>query len=308
MRTKLNATVCILAHNEEKNISSTIKSIFDRSREIDFEAIVYANGCTDDTEKIVKDLMRKYPKLYLRQLSTASKIKAWNLAFTENDSSVLIFSDGDIQVEKGTISALLNSFKTKKKTILSSCKYWPRAKGLSLQHKIVGFIQIPIAQDFLTGCFYAVKKDDLKKIFLKKNIAMIPEGIVGEDLFIELLVPVDNFITIEKKCFYSPPNFDDYYRYLARMKWQEKQLEVCYQEILYDKIKEKNAKLSGLINKIRQSKTLSRLTLGVIASFLRHLFIWWHREKINRYYIKLGPIAKKGNSILNSATRSISIK
>ncbi len=223
-----DACVCVLAHNEQKHIASTIKAIIDGNREVEFDIIVYANGCTDNTVDIVKNLFEIYPNLHLRELDKASKSLAWNTAFHENADSILIFSDGDVEPEQGTVAALCNSLKENSEITLASCQYWPQKNGLSFEQKLTGLMQIPLVQDFLTGCFYGVGRKRLEAEFVHHSLLGIPDGLVGEDFFLSSLIPDRNFTVIEKKCYYEPPSLEDYRRYLARIRWQEKQVaSVC---------------------------------------------------------------------------------
>ena len=157
--------VCILAHNEEKHIKNTIQTILKGNTEIDFDIVVYANGCTDNTVQIVSEICHSKDNVYLRVLSIPSKPNAWNTAFNENKNPILVFSDGDITPEADIILSLHHTLQNKKEIALVGCQYWPKKNSLSFSQRISGFLQIPFGQDFLSGQFYAIKRAALVKIF-----------------------------------------------------------------------------------------------------------------------------------------------
>lgn len=304
-----NICVCILAHNEQKHIASTIKSIVEGDRDVDFDLVVYANGCTDDTVKIVKSLMVSYPNLRLRELEKASKPLAWNTAFQENNAPILIFADGDVEPESGLVLSLCKCITGNSDVTLASSQYWPQKTGLSYGQKLTGLLQIPFVQDFLTGCFYAVRRESLATEFEKRNISGIPEGIVGEDLFIELLVPETNFAIVEKKCFYEPPTIEDYQKYLARIRWQEEQLSSFFGDIFPDSLANGHRELSTVLKKkFLYYQGVGRLLFGGGAASMRYVFTLLYRKRINRYYQSLGPVVEHGEDVLGTATRSNSAK
>lgn len=306
---KEDICVCILAHNEQKHIASTIKSIINGNRDVYFDIVVYANGCTDDTTKIVKSLIQLYPNLRLRELEKASKSLAWNTAFQENNESILLFADGDVEPEADSVFTLYKCIMKKANFTLASCQYWPQKSGLSYSQKFTGLLQIPLVQDFLTGCFYAVKKINLENEFEKHNISGIPDGIVGEDYFIELLVPEQDFTIVEKKCFYEPPVIEDYLKYLARMRWQEKQIESIFGNFFPGSLPgQQRELLTVLKKKLLYYQGAGRLLLGILTTSMRSVFIFSNRKQINMYYQSLGDVVRQGESILSKATRSSSAK
>lgn len=308
-RFEQDVCVCILAHNEQKHIASTIRSIVEGNKDVDFNIVVYANGCTDDTVKIVKSLFVLYPNLHLRELEEASKPLAWNAAFQENNASVLVFSDGDVEPEPRSVLTLCKSLIENVDTTLVSCQYWPQKSGLSYGQKFTGFLQIPLIQDFLTGCFYAVRKKNLEKEFEKHSLTGIPDGIVGEDFFIELLVPKQNLAIAGKKCFYEPPSIEDYLKYLARIRWQGEQVTSIFGSFFPDSLMDEKRNLFVVLKrKLSYYQGMGRFFHGILAATMRYAFNFIYRKKINMYYQLLGPVSHQGGTVLSNATRSQSAK
>ncbi|MCF6245546.1 MAG: glycosyltransferase family 2 protein [Sulfurovum sp.] len=313
MKTKQNnspeITVCILAYNEETHIENTIKNLIEGNEEITFTLKVYANGCTDDTVKIVKNLESTYSNLSLRELKIAGKPNAWNTAFTENKTEILIFSDADIMVESGSIKALSDEMMKNDDIISTTTQYTAFSKKLSFGKKLAGFMQLPIEQDFIAGCFYTIRRAKFEKIFSKNNITGIPDGLVGEDLFIDLLVPREKLIVIDKKCFYEPTNLEEYAKFFARMRWQNQQMQQIFERLDIEHAHPiSNKKITTkLKERWDRSKNKTRLLYRLIPAVFRYTFLFFNKNKINAYYQDLGPVIEQGNHILIE-TRSSSTK
>ena len=176
--------ICVLAHNEKKHIDEKVEALIAESHHLNSNIKVYANGCTDATETLVKKSAHSNERVSLRILPLASKTNAWNTAFRENAHKVLIFSDGDIIPEGGAIKALWEVIATgPPDIILAGCSFRAGGVGLPIEKRFVGFLQIPLTQDFLSGQLYAVHRNSLQITFKKNGISEIPLGLVGEDFF-----------------------------------------------------------------------------------------------------------------------------
>lgn len=302
--------VCILAHNEQKHICQTIRAIVNAGGELDYDIVVYANGCTDGTAEVVKALVPHIPNLSVRELSLASKPHAWNTAFSEQKNSILVFSDGDVQPEIGAVKALWRFLSIERtEAVLAGCTLWPQKEGLTISQRVCGFLQIPLKQDFLAGGLYACRRNKLEEELRKKNLTGIPSGIVGEDLFLQLLIPPEKFFVIRNKVFYEPPALVDYWRYLARVRWQEEQLCVGFGIFFADRLLDEGGNLySRIWGKFVASESLWRLFLGIISTMCRIVVKTIFRKKIYRHYRVLGTVSREGGEILSRATRSQSAK
>ena len=303
-----NIGVCILAYNEQKHISETIHAILNGNQDIEFNITVYANGCTDKTEEIVKTLCRSFSNLRLRVLPIASKPLAWNTAFHENKYPILIFSDGDVEPEPGSVRTLANFLKSNPNLSLVSCQLWPKKHNLSVSQRIVGFAQVPLNQNFLTGGFYAIRRKYFEKTFRAKGINGIPKDVIGEDLFLERITDKNKFVVLSKKCFYEPPSFTDYCKYLARLRWQNEQLSDEYSTIFDIRANFQQNIFIHLKNKISKTKARRHLILGLFSNFLRIFLKLIFFKKINAHYYELRHLKFGNNSILSKTTRSNSSK
>ncbi|OQY09052.1 MAG: hypothetical protein B6I30_10400 [Desulfobacteraceae bacterium 4572_187] len=303
-----NICVCILAYNEQKHIADTIYAILDGNSAIDFDIVVYANGCTDRTVEIVKSLCYSIPNLKIRELEKASKTLAWNTAFHENIYPILIFADGDIEPESGSVKAVSKFLKTNSNASLVNCELWPKKEGLSISQRIVGLLQIPLSQTFLTGGFYAIRRADFEKTFCSTDIDGIPSDIVGEDLFIERIIDKNKFFILNKKCFYEPPSFADYCKYLARLRLQNEQLSDEYSNIFDNHSGLQQNIFTRIKNKLTKGKNNRHLILGLFSNLLKILFKLIFQKKINAHYYELCHLKCGSDLILSKATRSNSSK
>lgn len=304
-----DVSVCILAYNEQKHIAGTIRAIVAGTGDLDFDVVVYANGCTDQTAAVVQGLCRTIPNLELRELPQPCKPAAWNTAFAESASPVIIFSDGDVRPEPGSVAALQLHLLQNPQLTLVSAQLWPDLHGASLEQRLTGFLQIPLAQDFLAGGFYAVRRSHLAARLAEQGLSRIPDGIVGEDEFLEAIVPRDAFAIAPEKVLYEPSTLADYWKYLARMRWQEEQRLRLYGDRILNRTPAAE-RINGarLSSKLTCSHGLLRTLLGLSSAGLRTVVKSVFRAKIDQCYCKLGPVCCEGQCVLGQDTRSDSAK
>jgi len=94
-------SVIIPAHNEEKNIEKTIKSVLDANPE-EKEIIVINDGSTDRTEEILSKISKIY-KIKFFNTSHLGKAKAINFGITKASNEILIILDADSEIEKDAL-------------------------------------------------------------------------------------------------------------------------------------------------------------------------------------------------------------
>lgn len=100
-------SIVIPAYNEEKYILKTLQSLAAQDFR-DYEVIVVANGCTDDTEKVVQSQAAKV-KLY--SLPKANVSRARNFGAGKAQGELLFFLDADTQLDKGILEKAWARFK-----------------------------------------------------------------------------------------------------------------------------------------------------------------------------------------------------
>lgn len=295
--------VCVLAHNEERSIEQTLLSVLNTTRK-DFNITVYSNGCTDRTCSIVNQLSLKNSRIKNVEISTPSKVNAWNRAFLDCDEDILVFCDGDIVPSVNAINHLVDELMADPKNILVSTRLFPLMENVSLEKKLIGFIQLPLKHEFLSGGMYAFKRAQLLERFREEKLEGIPLGITAEDYFLEHLVANNGFIISKVKNYYEPPSFHDYIRYLARVKWQNLQLLSIFGEHPQGKI----SQWQKLKNKFLNQHEIFYLLISIPAVISRAIFKVVFAKRIDRVFKELGPITKDGENILRVKTRANSTK
>ncbi len=100
-------SIIIPAHNEEKYIRPTLRSIKDQTYQ-NFEVIVVANGCTDKTEEIIKK--RENEKVLLLTLPVANVSRARNYGAGKAEGELLLFLDADTQLEEDALQKMRDKF------------------------------------------------------------------------------------------------------------------------------------------------------------------------------------------------------
>ncbi len=104
--------VMVLAHNEAKNVAACLDSIYAADPACAFSIFVMANGCTDDTEKIVNEYAQTHDGVRLVSIAMADRCNAWNVFVHETApahvpaSDVYFFMDGDCRACPGSFSEL----------------------------------------------------------------------------------------------------------------------------------------------------------------------------------------------------------
>lgn len=291
--------LCVLAHNEEAVIERTLRRLLEPPG--DFPVIVYANGCTDRTAEIVSRLAGVFPRLSLRTLEKASKPGAWNCAFREQHREFIVFSDGDVLPDAGAALHLVAELRRTPASIMATCRQVPLTGGLSLEQRVVGFMQMPLVQDFLAGGFYAVRKAALAATLERHGHQGLPPGIAGEDAFLDAVAGGDTLVVSEALSRYVPPDFRDYRRYLARIRWQNQQIRLLLNA-------QPVSGMAKLRRKFARSRNPIRLLSGGAATVLKRLFCRFFAADIDRVYRDLGPVQREGAAILSGATRADSTR
>ena len=101
-------SVIIPAHNEENYIRPTLHSLKSQTFQ-DFEVIVVANGCTDETEDIVKK--RANERLRLLSLPKANVSVARNAGALNAQGKLLLFLDADTRLEDDALRMIKEQFQ-----------------------------------------------------------------------------------------------------------------------------------------------------------------------------------------------------
>ena len=109
--------VMVLAHNEEKRIVPCLDSIFASDPDRSFNVFVMANGCSDNTEDIVREYGRTHEGVNVVSIRMGDYCNAWNVfihhiipAYAQ-DSEVYFFMDGDCRAWPGSFSVMAKALE-----------------------------------------------------------------------------------------------------------------------------------------------------------------------------------------------------
>lgn len=123
---KYDVIIGLPARNEERGIYNALKSIvgavaFLRGQK--YAIIVCTNGCTDNTEKLVFDFIKKHPKAncYLIK-SRPGLVEAQRQIVRQYSSDIFVFPDADGKIDKNAIKLLLEEFRKNSKLVVCYAK------------------------------------------------------------------------------------------------------------------------------------------------------------------------------------------
>jgi len=181
-------SVAISALNEESKIESIIRDIL-AQKENGWklkEVLVYCDGCTDDTAKIVRGIGDKRIKIFEAK-NKKGKVYRVNQALSTFSGDVLLIFDADCKIEGvNVITEVVDEFRKGKKVALvggntrvfqpktffekaiysSYIPYYEARKHLKGGHNVFG----------CTGACFAIRRDFAKKV-------KIPAYIINEDTY-----------------------------------------------------------------------------------------------------------------------------
>lgn len=100
-------SIIIPAHNEERYLESTLKSIKNQSLK-EYETILVTNGCTDKTEEIAKKNID--PKTRHLSLPKPNVSVARNAGALNAQGDILVFLDADTQLASDSLEKIKEKF------------------------------------------------------------------------------------------------------------------------------------------------------------------------------------------------------
>lgn len=178
-------SVAMFAYNEEALIGRALDATLRCRDEADLVVHVLINGCTDRTADIVRARAAVDPAIRPVVIDRGDKANAWS-HYVHNvappAASVHVFTDGDMEVAKGSITAFLSSFDAKPKA--NACAAIPlsgrqRAELLSDLRNRYG----------MHGNLYALRDSFVMRV--RRMGVRLPFGLFGEDGVVCGLVQCD---------------------------------------------------------------------------------------------------------------------
>ncbi len=154
----------------------------------------------------------------------------------------------------------------------------------------MGFLQTPFSQDYLAGGIYAVKKSELSQLLQEFGWSGLPPGVTGEDCFLDRIVGGDKLRIADCRSFYEPPDFRDYFTYLARIRWQNEQLNLFIPE----SNQRKKGNFQRLTRKVGQAAGTGDLTPFSFGPGRAVCVLLFARPMISRAYKDTGASSENG--------------
>lgn len=180
--------VMVLAHNEERRIRDCIESLFAGEPGRALDVYVMANGCTDATEAIVRDIRRTRPSVHLASIALGDKCNAWNVFIHETvprlcpGRGVYFFMDGDARIEGGSLTALERGLEANPFAHAASA---PPASGRTMQRDREALI----TGRHLVANLYALRGEFARRLHAEE--VRLPLKLEGDDGLLGILVKWD---------------------------------------------------------------------------------------------------------------------
>lgn len=220
---KYSISVLVPAFNEENTIENTIKAIFKIKYPIE-ELIVLNDGSTDNTKKVVKNLLKKYPKLKLLDKPNSGKADSLNKGIKMAKGELVVVVDADSYPAEDSFEKLVGFFDDEK-VGAATCVFIPRNKTkffeklqdmeyrmIAFTRKLLGYVD---AIYVTPGPLAMYRKKALE------NIGYFDEGNMTEDIEITWRLVKNDY---ERRMCLStyatttvPNNFKMWYR--QRRRW-----------------------------------------------------------------------------------------
>ncbi len=252
-------SILISAFNEEDVIEKKIYSIFNTTYPLDkIEVLVGSDASTDNTDTIMKILLKQYPKLkFFPFKDRRGKGNVINNLYEKSKGDILLLTDANVILEQNTIFELVKYFKDESVGLVDS-----RMINTNLQKDGISFQE----RAYIT-----------REVYIKHNESILWGTMMG---------PFGGCFAIRKELYSKvPSNFlvDDFY---INMKVLEKGYKSInnlsakvYEDIpnkLGDEFRRKIRIATGNFQNLRAFyKLLFRKTKGLAFCFISHKILRW---------------------------------
>lgn len=178
-------SVAMFAYNEEALIGRALDAILACRDEADLVVHVLINGCTDRTEEIVRARAAADPAIRPVVIVRGDKANAWSHyvhAVAPEAAAIHVFTDGDMEVSKGSIAAFLARFAELPEA--NGCA------GMPLSGRQKAYLHDHIRNHGeMYGNLYALRGSFVMRV--RAMGVRLPFGLFGEDGFVAALVKCD---------------------------------------------------------------------------------------------------------------------
>jgi len=109
-----NVSIIVPAHNEEKTIEKSIKSVLYAAYPAEKEVIIVNDGSKDRTEEIVRGLSAKDARIKIYNTEHAGKSRAINLGVENASNEIIVTLDADSEIAAGGLVEIVKPFADEK--------------------------------------------------------------------------------------------------------------------------------------------------------------------------------------------------
>jgi hypothetical protein len=172
--------IAIFAHNEGEHILRCLESLTAGASGHPIVCYVLANGCGDDTERLVAGYAARHTPVHLVSIARGDKANAWNeyVHRIAPTARVHFFLDGDCRAAAGALRELAGTLAaTPQANAAAAVPFSGRSREASRRAMIAG------AE--LAGNLYALSGDFVER--LKSRHIRLPIGLIGEDSLVGAL-------------------------------------------------------------------------------------------------------------------------
>ena len=179
--------VVMFAYNEEKNITSSIESVFANTDVQVNKFYLIANGCTDKTLEVAERVKQQlnFEKLELIELELGDKCNAWNVYVHEiaAGADTHFFTDADVKFSNGCFSQL-------HKKLTASDNETVVVAGMPLSGRNIEFYRsLVIERACFFGNLYGMKLSFINR--MREASFRLPVGLNWIDSFLTKAVNTD---------------------------------------------------------------------------------------------------------------------
>jgi glycosyltransferase involved in cell wall biosynthesis len=180
-----HVSVAVFAYNEEALIGRALDALLRCRDEADLVLHVLINGCTDRTAAIVGARAAADPAIRPILIDRGDKANAWSHYVHDvapPSALIHVFTDGDVEVAQGSITAFLTRFE--EKPYANACASIPLS-GRQREQMLPDIRN----QDGMPGNLYALRGSFVMR--LRQMGVRLPFGLFGEDGVVGGLVQCD---------------------------------------------------------------------------------------------------------------------
>ncbi|NPV56496.1 MAG: glycosyltransferase [Anaerolineae bacterium] len=282
-------SVIIAVYNEENLIIQNLQSIYKQISVLpDFEIVVVASGCTDNTVDMIKFLKREMKSIILvEERNRNGKASAINIAHNRVRGDICILMDGDVFLGRNSIIELIKPFKDK--SINLSCSRVIPRKYKNVFNQIAS-IRCEVWHDYRlsqsekalplipSGYLYAIRS---------RNLPDIPNNIINDDQYIGLVQSDGAYKSVysQNSIIYPiyPKTFDDYIKQRLRTQLGRIQLERVFGSQIQKDFLSFSTKKTFITNVEKKPYAILNLLLELyVRNECKSIY---ENKRINRCYI-----------------------